>query len=152
MELRLSRRWFTDQATVGELFIDGVRECFTLEDQVRADRDPSTPEREAKVPGRTAIPAGTYRVTVTWSPRFQTQLPRLADVPGFTGILIHAGNTAEDTQGCILVGRSRGVDAIYESRKALAALLRRLEWAEQNGDPMTITIVNEPDMTPEGGR
>src|SRR3972149_10690167 len=95
MELLLQRKIFTDKSTIGELFVDGVFECFTLEDVVRDD------EKIKKV---TAIPDGIYTVLVTWSPRFKRQLPLLIDVPGFDGIRIHPGNTADDTEGCLLVG------------------------------------------------
>lgn len=83
--------------TVGRLYADGRYVCDTLEDEVR----------EVKVAGRTAIPAGRYRVVVNVSPKFGRELPRLLDVPGFEGILIHRGNTPEDTAGCILVGENR---------------------------------------------
>jgi len=76
-----------------------------------------------KVPGATAIPAGKYRVILDFSQRFQRELPHLLDVPCFQGIRIHAGNTAADTEGCILVGLQRGPDAIYQSRDALITVL-----------------------------
>ena len=117
MELLLQRKIFTDKSTIGELFVDGVFECFTLEDVVRDD------EKIKKV---TAIPDGIYTVLVTWSPRFKRQLPLLIDVPGFDGIRIHPGNTDEDTDGCILVGNTRGKDFIGESRIAFDNLYKKL--------------------------
>ena len=120
MRLRLTRRWFTDRSTIGQLYVDDLEECFTLEDVVR-------PAGEAKVPGRTAIPPGRYQVTMTYSTRFKTVLPELLDVPGFTAIRIHAGNTDADTAGCILVGRIREPDRISASRSALDALLPKIQ-------------------------
>lgn len=118
MGLRLQRTWLTDRSTIGELSIDGAFECFTLEDVVR--------EPGVKVPGQTAIPAGRYSIVVTPSQRFHEDLPLLLDVPGFEGIRIHAGNTDRDTEGCILVGRTRSTDFIGESRAALATFLPKL--------------------------
>src|SRR3972149_3610692 len=118
MELVLERQHYLDTCTVGVLRVDGQWECVTLEDRWR-------PPTEPKVPGETCIPAGRYEVTVTWSERFQTYLPLLFDVPGFAGIRIHAGNTDEDTAGCILVGRRKVEDRIEDSRVALAELLAR---------------------------
>lgn len=83
---------------IGELTIDGVHQCFTLEDKVR----------EKKIFGKTAIPPGRYEVTVSFSNHFQKKLPLLMNVPNFEGVRIHSGNTAKDTEGCILVGMTKG--------------------------------------------
>lgn len=101
MELLLERKYLKAAYTIGCLWIEGTRFCDTLEDRVRDLK------QEPKVPGATAIPAGRYEVIVNRSPRFGRDLPRLLDVPGFEGILIHRGNTAKDTAGCILVGENR---------------------------------------------
>jgi hypothetical protein len=93
--------------------VDGHFFGFTLEDEVRSGQ---------KVPGKTAIPAGRYKVVVTHSPKFKKKLPLLLDVPGFEGIRIHAGNKIEDTDGCILVGFQRAMDPepmVFESRVAV---------------------------------
>ena len=117
MDLSLARYDLTPDRTIGQLSIGGTFQCYTLEDAVREG---------PKVPGKTAIPYGRYEVVLTPSQRFQTVLPLLLDVPNFTGIRIHAGNTAADTEGCILVGKARDGDAVLESRAALADLLARL--------------------------
>ena len=138
MILTLTRRWCSGDCTIGTLTVDGAPECFTLEDVVRTSADPVKAAEEiqvVKVAGHTAIPAGTYRVTLHDSPRFG-RVPLLHGVPGFTDILIHAGNTAKNTQGCILVGQRRGPASLEQSRLALAALLPKIESA----DVVTIEI------------
>lgn len=131
MELRLDRVDLSAARTIGKLHVDGTFECWTLEDAVRPDPDPSTPENEAKIPGATAIPEGRYRVRVTYSPRFKRRLPLLDNVPGFEGIRIHAGNTAQDTEGCILVGLARSENSIIASRVALTRLQTRIQTARE---------------------
>jgi hypothetical protein len=127
VELLLARKWFSPVATVGELFVAGRHQCFTLEDFVREGE---------KVPGATAIPTGRYALRVNYSRRFNMVLPILVDVPQFSGVRIHAGNDAGDTEGCILVGRTRGEDWIGESRAALGDLMFALTL------PAFITIQN----------
>ena len=95
MILQLRRYAATGKVTLGRLSVDGKHCCYTLEDEVRTG---------PKVWGETAIPAGVYEIIINMSPRFKKLLPRLLNVPGFDGILIHKGNTAKDTYGCILVG------------------------------------------------
>jgi Family of unknown function (DUF5675)/Phage tail lysozyme len=116
MRLRLERSVFTDESTVGRLFVDGRFECFTLEDKVRP----------VKIPKITAIPAGTYGIRLTFSPRFQRIVPAVEQVPNFLGIRIHAGNTAGHTEGCILVGERAGANIIHGSRPAYRQLFDKL--------------------------
>lgn len=131
MKLRLERSWPTNKCTIGSLLLDGAYECFTLEDVLRDG---------PKVYGETAIPAGTYNVVVTPSQRFKRELPLLEDVPGFEGIRIHPGNTAENTDGCILVGRSKGPNYVSESRAAFNALYEKIQAALDAGDKVTLEI------------
>lgn len=121
MNLRLIREPSAHGATIGVLFVSQVFQCFTLEDEIREQA--GVPVEQWKVPGKTAIPSGTYAVALSWSPHFQATLPEVLAVPGFSGIRIHAGNYSTDTEGCILVGQSRGDGSIYESRLALTKLL-----------------------------
>lgn len=116
LELRLVRNQYSSASTIGELHVDGRFECFTLEDRVRA----------AKSAGTTAIPPGRYEVAVTWSNRFERPLPLLMDVPNYSGVRIHTGNKAEDTEGCILVGRRRLSDFVGESKVAFDALFPKI--------------------------
>ncbi|MEN2673368.1 DUF5675 family protein [Herbaspirillum huttiense] len=129
MKLLLQREPSTKQSTPGKLFIDGQFECHTLEDIVRP--------RGVKVYGQTAIPAGTYQVVLTMSPRFKRVLPLLLNVPGFEGIRIHPGNKAEDTDGCILVGDAPAPDWLGQSRVAFDRLFAKLRLTTE---PVTIEI------------
>lgn len=122
MHLDLIRDQFTGKSTGGVLYIDGDFFCYTLEDK---DRQVETTGE--KVYGKTAIPRGVYKVIVNLSPKFQRYYPRLLDVPGYQGVLIHEGNTDADTEGCILVGMSRGKDIIHNSTLALARLMEKLQ-------------------------
>ena len=135
MKLRLVREQFRPDSTIGRMFVDDAFECFTLEDGVRTK----------KIHGETAIPAGAYRVTVEDSPRFKRKLPRLHDVPDFSGVLIHPGNTAADTEGCILVGRNwqPGQEAIGASRLAFDALFPKIVSAFDRGEAVSIAVVQE---------
>ena len=126
MKLQVKRTTLTDKSTIGELSIDGSFFCYTLEDTVRAK----------KIPGETAIPTGTYKMSITWSPRFQKMLPELHNVPGFEGIRIHTGNYPRDTEGCLLLGFQKGADCIMASKAAFDELMKRL-----HGQPdVTISI------------
>jgi hypothetical protein len=109
IRLLLKRIALRDDYTIGKLYIDGSYFCDTLEDRVR------DLAKEAKVPAKTAIPSGTYKVMVNTSPKFKRLLPRLLDVPHFDGILIHRGNTPEDTAGCILVGENKQIGKVLNS-------------------------------------
>jgi hypothetical protein len=115
IDIYLTRHWFTNQSTIGILSYED-HECYSLEDKVREIE--GRPVVEWKVYGRTAIPVGRYRLIRNFSPRFKVVLPLLENVPGFTGIRIHPGNSADDTEGCILLGYGRDSDYITQSRPA----------------------------------
>lgn len=130
--------------TIGRLSVDGKYVCDTLED---ADRGLSQDDKyrdlaRKKVKGQTAIPTGTYRVALNMvSPRFGGKpfyktvcggcLPRLMDVPGFEGVLIHCGNTAADTEGCILVGENRIVGQVVNSKETFKKVWNALKGDER---------------------
>lgn len=143
MKLTLNRKWPTPASTGGELLLDGAWECFTLE----------LPVGDGK-PG-SAIPPGTYAVKIAPSPKFGRDMPRLYDVPGRSGILIHWGNYAgdipataaieeADTEGCILVGQVRSQDFVGQSSAAFEALFSKIASASD----CTIAVV---DAVPEMG-
>jgi len=119
--------------TIGQLFVDGEHECYTLEDIVR-------PVGAAKVYGETAIPYGTYEVVITFSNRFQRELPLLVGVPGFDGIRIHPGNQVEDTLGCILVGASHTSNSVINSRLAFNALFPKIQASIAKGEKVSLSI------------
>src|SRR5947199_4391909 len=105
MELTLQREPSTDESTPGTLSVNGVFECFTLEDVVR--EVPGLRVAAWKVASRTAIPVGAYDVTIDFSQRFGRDMPHILDVEGFDGMLGHSDNTSADTVGCILLGTAR---------------------------------------------
>ena len=138
MQITLLRSQTKEGATLGELLINGAHECVTLED----------PIRPVKVYGDTCIPAGRYRVIINESPRFKKRLPRLMDVPGFTGILIHSGNAPADTKGCILVGQQiMGPAFIRGGSVAMPRLQEKIQAALDRGEEVWITIRN-PEVIP----
>ena len=124
--------------TIGKLFVDGAYFCDTLEDTDRLDKGMSLDEIKAKkIPSQTAILEGTYKVIVNTSPKFKRLLPRLVNVPGYEGVLIHRGNTAADTAGCILVGENKQVGKVLNSTYYEERLVDMLKHA----DNISIEIV-----------
>lgn len=119
MKLKLKRIAFKPTYTIGRLFVDGKYVCDTIEDRDRGLTDSMTLEEimRLKKYGETAIPYGTYRVQITYSPKFKKMMPILIGVKGFEGVRIHSGNTAKDSLGCLLVGRNTKVGMVTESRK-----------------------------------
>lgn len=138
MKLTLQRRPSSSGATLGQLFINDVFFCFTLEDVDRQlEANPA-----AKVFGQTAIPRGTYQVIIDWSPHFQRELPHVLNVPGFNGIRIHSGNAPADTDGCVLVGSSIvSPNFIGNSRATLSLLIARIDAAFDRGDSVMLEVV-----------
>lgn len=142
MRIKLQRHASISDCTIGELSIDGRFECYTLEDTVREIR--GVPVSVWKIPGQTAIPVGHYPVEITQSQRFKKPLPLLLNVPGFIGIRIHAGNTAANTEGCILVGKEVAPDnrSIRRSADAFKDLYIEIQEALDAGDAVTIDVKN----------
>lgn len=100
MTIKIIRKYLTDTCTIGELYIDGIFFAYTLEDTYRNLQG----DCSKKVQNKTAIEYGTYEVVATESARFKKKLPLILNVPCFSGIRMHGGNTSADTEGCILVG------------------------------------------------
>jgi Family of unknown function (DUF5675) len=123
---------------MGELSIDGSFQCYTLE----------PPHRDGDTKPR-AIPAGRYRLTWRFSKRHQKDVPHVEDVPGFTEIEIHAGNYPKDTEGCLLLGRSRGPDYLSTSVDACDQVYARVEACVTRDEEMFITYL-DPQPQAEG--
>ncbi|MCL2018002.1 MAG: DUF5675 family protein [Alphaproteobacteria bacterium] len=141
MKLKLERTEFGTDFTGGKLFVDGKPFCDTLEDVTRFAKGDTLEQIKAKkVAGRTAIPVGKYGVIVNMSPRFKIELPRLQNVPGFEGILIHSGNTHADTDGCILLGVRTKAGFIGTSRATMDKFMPIIRDGLKKGK-VTIEIV-----------
>lgn len=143
MRILLQRHALKAGYTIGRMEINGRYFCDTLEDTDRGLRESMTEDEIAalKVKGATAIPTGTYRIDMqTRSPRFGRVLPRLVSVKGYAGVLIHSGNTAADTEGCILVGENRERGKVLNSRATLESLLVFLRAAQAEGEEIELTI------------
>ena len=153
MELKLRRRFKGPKYTIGSLYINGIYECDVIEDVDRNLYDSMTEEeiKSKKVYGQTAIPYGTYNIDMkTVSPKFKNRswarpyggkLPRLLNVKGFEGILIHVGNTAQDSLGCLLVGENKLVGKVVNSTACFMELMTILLKAHLRGENITLTIV-----------
>ena len=133
MQLTLKRIARKPGYTIGKLYIEDLYLCDTIEDTDRGLRKdmPLTEIRKIKVKDRTAIPTGTYRMIVNTSPSKKRLLPRLLDVPGFEGILIHRGNTADDSSGCIIVGENKAVGKVINSTGYELKLVELLKNAKE---------------------
>lgn len=142
MKLTLTRRASKGNCTIGRLHIDDVFACATLEDVVR--EVDGQPVSAWKVKGATAIPVGAYRVTLENSPRFGMDTLTLNDVPGFEYIRMHAGNTSDDTEGCILLGMQATETSLIggTSRPAVALVKDEVRKAIKRGESVSITVSN----------
>lgn len=125
--------------TIGNLYINGKYYCDTLEDKDRGlkQTDSLVSIKANKIYGKTAIPTGEYYVNLTYSPKFKRILPVIQNVKGYEGIRIHSGNTADDTEGCILVGYNSVKGMVVKSKATLESILKILM---QGDDKITITI------------
>jgi hypothetical protein len=144
MELRLQRRFAGEDYTIGSLYVNEDYFCDTLEDTDRGltQEMPLEEIKRIKIPHETAIPTGVYKVVVNMSPAKKRMLPRLLDVPGFSGILIHRGNTKNDSSGCILVGENKVKGKVITSTSYELYLVEILLEAQDKGEEITIEIMN----------
>jgi len=153
MKLTLNRIAKRDTYTIGKLYIDGEYFCDTIEDKDRGLKQTmSLAEiKQKKIKHQTAIPTGTYEITLNVvSPKYSgkpwyvnlcgAKMPRLLNIPGYDGVLIHPGNTANDTSGCLIVGKNTVVGKVTESRVVFKGLYAKLKAAAVKGERITITI------------
>lgn len=154
MKILIKRTAKKQNYTIGQLFINGNKFCDTLEDPDRGltSTMSSLEISNKKVYGDTAIPTGTYTVDMnTVSPRFGSQVyykevcggkvPRLLNVPGYQGVLIHVGNVPKDTHGCILVGKNTKIGQVLESKDTFKSLYKELKKAADKKEQITVTII-----------
>lgn len=150
----MDRKWKKQSYTISNLIINGEVFCQVLEDTDRGLDSSMDLDKilELKRPSITAIPRGTYRVTLdVYSPKFGNRafykevcngkLPRLLNVKGFDGILIHAGNTHADTLGCLLVGQNKVRGQVINSRETFKELYKLLKDKHDKGEKITIKIL-----------
>jgi len=146
LKLKLIRKIFTTNSTIGELYVDGVFQCYTLEDVARVVG--------VKIKSETCIPAGNYTVKITHSNRYNKLMPLVYDNPKLTveeagttwsGIRIHPGNTDADTAGCILPGKSKAVDMVTESKSAFEAFYNYLFTQIGTTKTAELEIINQQE-------
>lgn len=156
MELRLKRIALRSEYTIGKLYVNGEYVCDTIEDTVRdLDKDGKFANGEVKIPGKTAIPYGRYEVTMkvkspkysnftkySWAKKYDGYLPRLLNVPHFDGVLIHVGNSALDSEACVLVGENKVVGKVINSVNTFRRLMDDyLVPAKKRNEKIVITII-----------
>ena len=156
MELTLKRIALRSEYTIGKLYVDGEYVCDTIEDTVRdLDKDGKFANGEVKIPGKTAIPYGRYEITMkvkspkysnftkySWAKKYDGYLPRLLNVPHFDGVLIHVGNSALDSEACVLVGENKVVGKVINSVNTFRKLMDEyLVPAKKRNEQIYIDIV-----------
>lgn len=153
MKIRIDRKWKKDTYTISNLYIDGVKFCNVIEDKDRGLKSSMTISEitKKKVKSKTAIPTGTYNISIdvvspkyskksTWSKYNNAKMPRLLNVPGFDGILMHPGNTAEDTDGCLIPGKNDKVGQVSNSTYWFKLIYEKMKEAKKKGESITIEI------------
>lgn len=143
MLITIDRAWKRESYTMSRLFVDGEKFCNALEDADRGLYQGMCREYvlAKKVKGATAIPRGTYNVIYTYSPRFKRKLPLIENVTGYEGVRIHPGNTAKDTEGCILVGQNLKVGMVLNSREWTEKLITKMQTAWSKGEKVKLKIM-----------
>ena len=141
MKIKLVRIAFKETYTIGKLYVDGKYVCDTIEDKDRGLDNSMTVNEilRRKVKGQTAIPTGHYNIEITYSPKYKRMMPLLLGVKGFSGIRIHSGNTAKDTEGCLLVGKNTKVGMVLESRDTYQRLFAMMQGKKN----ITIDIIRK---------
>ena len=154
MKIKLHRKYRKDTYSIGLLYVDGKYFCETCEDKDRGlkQTDSLAKIKAVKVYAETAIPVGTYKVAMdVVSPKFAAvawyktlcggKMPRIMNVPGYEGVLIHPGSNALDSAGCILVGRNKVRGGLIQSRVTFAELYAKMLAAHKRGEDITLEIV-----------
>ena len=142
MELKLERKYRSNNYCIDKLYINGKYFSDALEDPDRGLTDTMSLEeiQKIKIKGNTCIPYGTYNITITYSPRFKKNLPLLNNVKGFDGIRIHSGNKPQDTEGCLLPGFNKVKGQVIDSRVTTDKLIAQIQQSLNKGEKVTITI------------
>ena len=153
MKLTVDRKWKKETYTIGNLYVNGSLFCNTLEDRDRGIKQSDSLEtiKKKKIYGETAIPTGKYKIDMNvTSPKYSAvkwyknlcggKMPRLKDVKGFEGILIHPGNTPFDTYGCILVGKNTIKGQVTQSKDTFSKLYKLMKAAYDRGETIEIEI------------
>lgn len=148
MRIRIDRAWRKKGYTIsrviinGERFGDGKNWCSVLEDEDRGLTSDMTVQeiRSLKIPGKTAIPRGIYECVITYSPKFKRMLPLLQNVKGYSGIRIHSGNTASETEGCLLPGVNNTIGRVNNSSHWFNLLFTRIQDAIRAGEKVWVEI------------
>ena len=134
MEITVKRTYFRDTYTIGAIQVNGKYQMDTLEPRA------IDWQKEQKVAGKTAIPEGRYRLCIDYSKTFKRKMPYLLSVPNFVGVMIHTGNTAKNTRGCILVGKNTATGTLTESRIHFNRLYAQIEEAIDSGEEVWVTV------------
>lgn len=151
MKILLKRTAKRPTYTIGKIYVDGQYVCDCIEDKDRGLKQSMTLEQinKLKVYGQTAIPTGEYKVTLNViSPKYSkstwykqnangARVPRILNVKGFDGVLIHTGNTAEDSHGCIIIGQNKEVGKVINSKETFKKFYQILQSSK---DDITLTI------------
>ena len=142
MELKLERKYRSNNYCIDKLYINGKYFSDALEDPDRGLTDTMSLEeiQKIKIKGNTCIPYGTYNVTITYSPRFKKNLPLINNVKGFDGIRIHSGNTPQDTEGCLLLGLNKVKGRVVDSKVTVNKFIDIVQEALNKGEKVTINI------------
>ena len=142
MEIRVKRIARKDGYTIGKMYVDNAYFCDTLEDTDRGLKDSMQVSEilAKKRKGVTAIPMGKYDILLTFSPKFKRVLPLLLNVKCYEGVRIHAGNTVENTEGCLLVGENKEKGKVLNSRTTLEKLMSVFFECEKKKEKVTIVI------------
>ena len=136
MEMKAVRGDTTGDFTPGEFIVNGVRLGYTCE-----DIDRHLESGGVKIQNETAIPRGRYKVILSYSNHFQRTMPEILDVPGYSGVRIHGGNTAADTEGCILLGSAKTETGVANCLSVNSALSKMIGVAQDRGEECFLEVL-----------